>query len=92
MDGFTCDLCGKGLLADESVRYVAEVVVYAAYDPMEITAEDLEKDIAAEIEETLEVLKKRDAEELAEEVVAMRRLDLCPPCRKKLLDETLKKI
>ncbi len=87
MDGITCDLCGKSLLVEENVRYVAELLVYAAYDPMELTSEDLRRDIAAEIEKTLEVLKKRDAKELEEEVVAARRLDLCPVCRKRLLDE-----
>ncbi len=72
---------------EENVRYVAELVVYAAYDPMELTSADLERDIAAEIERTLEVIKKRDAKELEEEVVAVRRLDLCPQCRKRVLEE-----
>jgi hypothetical protein len=92
LDGITCDLCGKSLLVEENVRYVAELLVYAAYDPMELTSEDLRRDIAAEIEKTLEALKKRDAKELEEEVVASRRLDLCPACRKRLLDETLRPI
>jgi len=88
VDGITCDMCGKSLLVDEDVRYVADMVVYAAYDPMELTSEDLERDIAAEIAATLEAVKGRDAKELEEEVVAARRIDLCPSCRRKLLDET----
>ena len=40
MEGITCDRCGKSLLIDESVRYEVKIVVQAAYDPMELTAED----------------------------------------------------
>jgi len=87
MDGITCDMCGKSLLVDEDVRYVGDLLVYAAYDPMEVTSEDLQRDIRAEISELLEKMKDRDAAELEEEVVAARRLDLCPACRKRLLDE-----
>ena len=90
MDGITCDLCGKSLLVDEDVRYVADVVVYAAYDPMELTSSDLERDITAEIRRTLDAMKGRDATELEEEVAAVRRLDLCPQCRKRFLRENLK--
>ena len=51
MDGITCDMCGKSLLVDEDVRYIADVSrSYAAYDAMEITTEDLaRRDIAEEI-------------------------------------------
>ncbi len=87
MDGITCDMCGKSLLVDEDVRYVADLVVYAAYDPMELTDRDFERDIGAEISTTLAAAKKRDANELEEEVVALRRMDLCPTCRKRLLEE-----
>ena len=38
MEGFTCDMCGKVLLAEEDSRYIVKVQVYAAYDPMELTA------------------------------------------------------
>jgi len=70
----------------EDVRYVADVTVFAAYDVMELTSEDLSKrDIRAEIERTLEALKGRDEKELEEEIIARRRLDLCPSCRRKFL-------
>jgi hypothetical protein len=92
MDGITCDLCGKSLLVDEDVRYVAEVVVYAAYDVMELTSADLERDIAGEVSDTLGALDGRDAKELEEEVAATRRLDLCAACRKEFLEEKLKTV
>ena len=86
VDGITCDICKKSLLVDEDVRYIAELVVYAAYDPMELTSADLERDIEAEIRRTLDIIRKRDTTELAEEVAAVRKLDLCPRCRKRLLE------
>ena len=86
MDGITCDYCGKSLLVDEDVRYVADVAVFAAYDVMELTAEDLAKrDIRAEIEKTLASLAHKDAREAEEEIVAKRRFDLCPSCRRTFL-------
>lgn len=87
MDGITCDVCGKSLLVDEDVRYIADISIYAAYDAMEITTEDLQRrDIAEEIRKTLDAIGKRGTRELEEEVLAKRRLDLCPPCRKRFLE------
>lgn len=87
MDGITCDMCGKALLADEEVRYVAEIKVYAAYDVMEMTSEDLKRrDVRAEIRKTLESMEGREASELEEEVAAFRTFDLCPSCRRKFLE------
>ena len=63
---FTCDMCGKTLLADEDTRYVVKIEVYAAYDPMEITSQDLSKD--QEYQELLDDLAKLDAEEAEEQV------------------------
>ncbi len=89
MDGITCDLCGKSLLVDENVRYVGDVVIYAAYDPMELTSNDLELDTTEEIRKTLEAIEKRDTKDLEEEIIATRHLDLCPSCRKHLLNDVL---
>ena len=40
--GLYCDACGEALLVESNVRYVTKVELYAAYDPLEITEEDLE--------------------------------------------------
>ena len=86
MDGITCDMCGKGLLVDEEVRYVADVKVFAAYDVMEMTTDDLEsRNLRAEMRAVLKALDGRDAKELEEEIFAERRFALCPSCRKKFL-------
>ncbi len=49
MNGITCDMCDNELLIDEDVRYISEIQVYAAYDPLEITASDLKKDFRSAI-------------------------------------------
>jgi len=83
-DGLSCDRCGKTLLVDEDVRYTAEVKVTAAYDVLEVTAADLEKDHKGEIARILASIEASDAsaEDLAAEVASVRRLDLCPSCAK----------
>ena len=53
MNGISCDRCDKGLLIDEDVRYEAFIVVKAAYDPMEITDEDLNRDHESEMRRLL---------------------------------------
>jgi transcription initiation factor IIE alpha subunit len=81
-------MCGKSLLVDEDTRYIADLTVFAAYDVMEMTSEDLaRRDIKAEIRRTLERLQGRDQKEIEEEIFAQRRFDLCPSCRKRFLDD-----
>ena len=86
MDGITCDMCNKSLLVDEDTRYIGEILVFAAYDPMELTSADLDRDIAAEMRIILASMEGRDTKELEEEVAARRRIDLCPACRKRFLE------
>jgi hypothetical protein len=87
LDGLACDRCGAALLADAPVRYVAELKVYAAYDPMELTSADLAQDHGAEIARLLEEIERRDARALEDEVARAMRLDLCPACHKAFLAE-----
>ena len=89
MDGISCDRCGKGLLIDEEVRYEVGIVVQAAYDPMEIMKEDLERDHEAEMKKILEKLKGMSQEEGMNQVHKTFRFDLCPPCQKKYLEEPI---
>ena len=46
----TCDLCGQII---EEKRFVTRVEVYPAFDPDEITEEDLDRDNLSEISEML---------------------------------------
>ena len=58
MEGIVCDRCGEGLLIHENVRYVLNLEMFAAYDPMEITANDLDRDLEKEIGETLRTIEE----------------------------------
>ena len=88
--GISCDGCQKSLLVDESVRYVVEVRVYAAYDPLEITRADLAADRREELEQILEACRTRSAEELEDQVYKEFRFHLCPPCQKKYIRDPLR--
>lgn len=86
---FTCDICGKELLVDEDLRYVAKVELFAAYDPLEITEEDLEDDHMEEVSKLIEETEEFDAQELQDQVYKSFRFDLCPDCHKRFLKDPL---
>lgn len=91
MTGFCCDRCGKPLLVDEEVRYVVDVRVYAAYDPMEITSDDLAADRRDEIRELTQKMREMDPKELEEQVYKRFTLELCPACQREYLKHPLPK-
>jgi len=82
-------MCGKLLLVDEDTRYVAEILVYAAYDPLEITADDLRQDHMAQIRKLLADMETRDPRELEDEVAKCFRFNLCPDCQKEYIKDPL---
>ena len=89
MNGLTCDMCGNELLIDHDVRYVAEIQVYAAYDPMELTPDDLAKDHTAEIRKLIERLEDMDPQEVQDSVYKEFRFDLCPACQRRYIKSPL---
>lgn len=89
MDGIACDRCGKGLLIDSDVRYVVTIEVKAAYDPMEITKDDLKRDFEAEMRRLLSQMEKISEEEAQEQVYKKFTFDLCPACQKKFVRNPL---
>lgn len=89
MDGIACDRCGAALLVDADVRYVMRLSIQAAYDPLELTREDLQRDLQADMRTLLEGLASRSAEDLAREVHYEGRFDLCPPCQRSILADPL---
>lgn len=82
-------MCDKGLLLDEDVRYEVTIEIKSAYDPMEITEDDLKKDYLSEIHRLLNKMKDCDPQELADEVYKVFKFDLCRTCQKKLLKNPL---
>ena len=89
MDGETCDMCGKVLLADEDTRYVVRIEVFAAYDPLELTEDDLSRDRAADIEQLLKRMEQMNPQELQDQVYKRVVFDLCPACQRKYLARPL---
>ena len=88
MDHFTCDRCGNGLLLDAPVRYEVKIEITSAYDPLELTAEDLAK-AEAEMQALLEKLRNYPAEKAQDEVHRALRFDLCATCQKAFLANPL---
>ena len=89
MHGLVCDACGGTLLLEEDVRYVLRIEGFAAYDPMELTRQDLERDLEAEMGELVKSLENLDAEEAQDGVHRSFRFDLCPRCWKDYLKDPL---
>jgi hypothetical protein len=88
-EGLVCDGCGAALLADEDVRYVLRIQGHAAYDPLEITRQDLERDLESEMARLLESLKRRDPQALEDEVHREFQLDLCQACWRRYIRDPL---
>jgi len=76
-----CDRCGQPV-EEGSLRYEAKIQVYAAYDPLEITFEDLSRDYTAEINRLLQECKGLTEKDLMRDVYMDFRFDLCPACQK----------
>jgi hypothetical protein len=88
MDRLTCDRCGAGLLLDAPVRYEVRIEVKSAYDPLELSSEDLDK-AADELRKTVEALKDYPADRAQDEVYREFRFDLCATCQKAYLKSPL---
>lgn len=89
MDGQTCDMCGKMLLEDEDTRYIVRIEVFAAYDPMELSQQDLQEDPAEEMARLVHMMESMDEEELENQVYKSMRFDLCPMCQQMYLSAPL---
>jgi len=88
MDRLTCDRCGNGLLLDAPVRYEVRIEVKSAYDPMELTDEDLEK-AGDEMKKAVDALRNVSAGDAMDEVYKEFRFDLCRTCQKKFIKAPL---
>ena len=89
MINFTCDMCGKPLLVDEDLRYVVKIEVYAAYDTMELSEDDIQEDHTEEMCRLCEAMESVDPDEAEDSVYRTLQLDLCPACHKIYLKNPL---
>jgi hypothetical protein len=85
----TCDLCDKALLVDEDARYEVRIQVYAAYDPLELTPDDLAQDTADQIRRLVAQLEGMDPQEVEDSVYKEFLFDLCPDCQRRYIRDPL---
>jgi hypothetical protein len=89
MNHTTCDSCGRDLLTDSEVRYEVRIEVKAAYDPLEVSAEDLAKDYRTEIAKVLRQLEGISTTEAQNQVYRVFNFDLCPDCQRRYIRSLL---
>jgi hypothetical protein len=82
MNHHNCDRCGKELLKDSDVRYEVRIEVKAAYDPLNVTEEDLAKNFREEIARMLQQLEGISVAEAQNQVYRLFEFDLCPACQR----------
>ncbi len=85
---FTCDLCGREMDAENELRFVVKMEVYAALD---VSDEEIDgdRDHLQELHEILERSEIADDPQITEEVYQQLRFDLCPECRKRFAKNPL---
>ncbi|SFH83436.1 hypothetical protein [Planctomicrobium piriforme] len=83
---YSCDLCGRSI---RDQRYTAKIEVAAAFDPEELTEEDLEVDHLEQIAETLADMESTADFELEETGPKNFQFDMCPTCARKYLKAPL---
>ena len=86
---YSCDMCGKPMPTGDDSRYVVKMEVFAAYDPMEITQNDLDDDSMEELDGLLHQMDDMDVNEIEDDVYKSFRFDVCPTCRRKLVRNPL---
>ena len=88
MDRLTCDRCGNGLLLDAPVRYEVRIEVKSAYDPLELTEDDLAK-ASEQLRQAVEAVRHLSPEDAMDEVYKEFRFDLCRTCQKQFIRSPL---
>ncbi len=83
---YTCDLCGRSIREE---RFVAKIEVAAAFDPEELTDEDLSVDHLEHIAETIAELENTGDFALDETGPKTFQFDLCPGCCRRFLQSPL---
>ncbi len=91
MNHQTCDLCGQDLRTKNAIRYEVRIEVQAAYDPLEITEDDLAQNFRAEIAKVLQQLEGIADEEAQYAIYQAFAFDLCAGCQRKYVREPLPK-
>lgn len=83
-----CAICGRKLVKGKP-RYITRIVSYAAYDPLEITFDDLRLDLDKALAEVLAKIREKPTRKLQDEIIKTFHYDLCPACRRKYVKNPL---
>jgi hypothetical protein len=75
-----CERCGAQLEPGKGEFYVVRIEAFADPTPPSITAEDLQRNIAAEIERLLDSMRNLSAQEAMDQVYRKMTVYLCTPC------------
>jgi hypothetical protein len=86
---YSCDLCKRPIDAEEDLRYVVKIEVYAAIDPVEVDAGADDRDHLQEMQEILQRMEEAGSDAVGDDVYQQLRYDLCPECRKKFTKNPL---
>lgn len=85
---YVCDRC-SAMIEDSKARYSLRVELFAAYDILKLTGEDLspDRDLRHEIALLIRQLEKEDPKRLTDQVYYVLEKDLCPRCRDEVQEE-----
>jgi len=86
---YSCDLCKRPLDAENELRYVVKLEVYAAFDPLSVDDAEADRDNLHDLHEILERMDDAADEAIGDDVYQQIRFDLCPECRKKFVKNPL---
>jgi hypothetical protein len=86
---YSCDLCKRPLDAENELRYVVKLEVYAAFDPLSVDDAENDRDNLHDLHEILERMDDAADEAIGDDVYQQIRFDLCPECRKKFVKNPL---
>lgn len=83
---FSCDLCGQPL---DDERFVAKVEVYPAFDPDELSEQDLDLDHLEEVAALIQEMEAEGKTPSSDCDPKQFRFDLCAECRERYLRDPL---
>jgi hypothetical protein len=81
-----CERCGAELEPGKGEFYVIRIETFADPTPPSITAEDLQRDIAAEIERLLASMRDLTEQEAMDQVYRKMTLCLCTACYQRWIE------
>lgn len=86
---YSCDRCKCVIDAENDLRYIVKMEVYASCDPLDGAEDEGDRDHLLEIHEILERAEDASSELISDEVYHARRYDLCSDCYKKFVNAPL---